>query len=133
MTLPSILRLRQLPTTAIALEIAGSLVIAAAIWLDEIFDVPHYAFGAPVSPFRPHEAIWESSLVLVLGAVIVAVTVKLVRHLERVIVLCAWCRRAQLDSAWVSIEEFFLVHRAKTSHGMCPECALRFEAQQGGV
>lgn len=133
MTRPSILRLRRLPTTTIALEIAGSLIIAATIWLDELLDLPHYLFGAPLTPFRPHEATVESGLVLLLGVVIVGVTVRLARHLDRLIVLCAWCHRAQLDNRWVSLEEFFLVHRAKTSHSMCPECAVRFETQLEGA
>jgi hypothetical protein len=117
-----------LPIAAIALEAAGFLAIACTIWLNEILDLPHHLFGAPVSPFRPHEAIVESGLVMALGTLTVVFTMRLVRHLDGLIVLCAWCHRARLEATWVSIEEFLRVHRAETSHGMCPECEARFEA-----
>lgn len=133
MTRPSISQFRRFPVTAIVLESTGSLVIALVIWLDELLDVPHSLFGAPASPFRPHEAIVESSLTLLLGAVIVGLTVRFVRHLDRLVVICAWCRRARVGNAWVTIEEFFLVHRAQTSHGMCPECTERFANELAGA
>jgi hypothetical protein len=118
---------RRLPITAIALEALGFLIIALAIWLDELMDLPRYLFGAPASPFRPHEAVLESGLVILLAAGIITFTVRLVGHVDRLIVLCAWCHRVRLDTAWVSIEEFLRVHRADTSHGICPDCTARFD------
>ena len=121
---------RGLPLPAIILESAGFLIVICAIWLDELIDLPHFLFGAPITEFRPQEALLESSLALVLGVVIVGYTVRLVRHLESLIVLCAWCRRVGVDGDWVSMEEFLLMHRAETSHGICPECAHRLIAEE---
>jgi hypothetical protein len=121
------------PVAAMALESAGFLLIAAVIWLDELLDLPHLFFGAPASPFRPHEAIWESGLVLVLGVLVVAFTARLVRQIDRLIVLCAWCHRVRLNSHWVSVEEFLRVHRADASHGICPECMAQFEKEMAGA
>lgn len=70
----------------------------------------------------------ESGLVVLWGALIVVLTVRLVRHLDSLIVLCAWCHRARQDSTWTSIEAFLAAHSAEASHGMCPECSARFEA-----
>jgi hypothetical protein len=123
-----------LPITPIALEAAGFVLIAATVWLDEILDLPRHIFGAPASPFRPHEAIMESGLILVLGFAIVVYTVKsLHRHLDRLIILCAWCHRVELGGAWVSIEDFLLAHRAETNHGMCNECEARFHTELKGA
>jgi hypothetical protein len=110
------------------------LFIAAIIWLDEWLDIPHMLFGAPATPFRWHEAVWESTLVLLFGTLVVLYTARLLlRYLNRFIVLCAWCHRARLDERWVSVEEFLKAHHAETSHGMCPECAVRFEAEHAGA
>jgi hypothetical protein len=116
----------------VALEAAGFLVVVALIWMDEFWDLPHYLFGAPSTPFRPHEAMAESSLVMVLAAAIILSSIRILRrvvYLESMIVLCAWCRRVRLDAAWISIEAFLREHRAETSHGMCPECATRLDAE----
>ncbi|MGH7651645.1 MAG: hypothetical protein ACREMS_07345 [Gemmatimonadaceae bacterium] len=124
---------RRLPVKAVVLQAAGFLAIACTVWLDELVDLPHNLLGAPASPFRPHEAILESGLVLLLGAAIVLFTIRLARHADRLIVLCAWCHRTRVDNVWASIEEFMRVHRAETSHGMCPDCAARFDAEIVGA
>jgi hypothetical protein len=115
------------------LEGAGFLVIAAVIWLDEAVDLPHALFNAPVSPFRPHEALLESGLVLILGSLIVTFTASLLaRHIDRLIVLCAWCHRVRFDGNWVTLEAFLQGHQAETSHGMCPDCEARMLAELEG-
>ena len=130
---PPLRLLGRLPIAAITLEAAGFLAIACMVWLDELLDVPHHVFGAPASPFRPYEAIVVSGLVLLLGVAIILYTVHLVRRLDSLIVLCAWCHRVRVKSEWVSIEEFLHVHRAETSHGICAECAARFDAKVAGA
>jgi hypothetical protein len=120
-------RPRRLPLTAMVLESIGFIIIVCVSWLDELLDLPHYLFGAPVTPFRPQEAILESIVALSVGVAVVVFTGHLVRQLEGSIVLCAWCRRVRVDGEWMSIEELMLVHRAKPSHGMCAECAVEHE------
>jgi len=120
---------RHLPLTAMVLESMGFFIIVCISWLDELLDLPHYLFGAPVTPFRPQEAILESIVSLLVGVAVVAFTGHLVRQLESSIVLCAWCRRVRADGEWMSIEEFLLVHNAKPSHGMCAECAAEYELE----
>jgi hypothetical protein len=118
---------RRLPIAALALEAGAFLLIASTIWLNEYLDLPHHFMGAPASPFRPREAIVESGLVLLLGAAVIAFTAALVRQLDSLIVMCAWCHRVRSDRDWASIEEFLQAHRAETTHGVCPECAKRME------
>jgi hypothetical protein len=130
LSFPIQMNARRLPLPAIMLESAGFLIVICAIWLDELIDLPHYLFNAPISPFRLEEALLESSLALVLGAIIVGYTMRLVRHLESLIVLCAWCRRVGTDGAWVSVEDFLLLHHAETSHGICPECAAQLLSER---
>lgn len=123
---------RRVPLLPLALEAAGFVTIAVVIWLDELIDLPHLLFGATVTPFRPTEALLESALVLALGALIMDFTAhSLSRHIERLIVLCAWCHKVRLDREWVSIEDFLREHRADTSHGMCPDCERKMVAELG--
>jgi hypothetical protein len=60
------------------------------------------------------------------------------RHAPRTsehVVVCSWCKDAQLDSQWVSLEELVarqgLLNATKVpeiSHGMCDRCATRWRA-----
>jgi hypothetical protein len=125
---------RPLPITAIVLEAAGFLAIACTIWLDELFDLPYYLFGAPRSPFRPQEAIIESGVVFLLGVIIVVFTMGLLRrHFDRLVVFCAWCHRIRVDTAWVSFEQFIRMHRADTTHGMCADCIAELAPPEAGA
>ena len=122
----------RFPLAVVALEATGFLAIMALIWIDELWDLPHYLFGASRTPFRPTEAIAESGLVLLMGAAIIVSSIRILRrvaYLESMIVLCAWCRRVRMDESWVSIEAFLHEHRRTTSHGICPDCKLRLEEE----
>lgn len=115
------------------LEAVGFFVIAGAVWLDELLDLPHIAFGSPASPFRPEEAAAESGLVVVLGAAIIYWsyrTLNRMAYLESLIVVCGWCHRVKLDAQWVSLELFLREHRAETSHGICPACTTEMLAAE---
>ena len=81
-------------------EMIGFGVIVAVIWLDELFDLPHWLFGAPISPTRLTEAAMESLGVVLLAAIVLLSTRRLIRrvvYLESYITLCAWCRRVHRD------------------------------------
>lgn len=114
------------------LEAAGFGLIALAIWLDELLDLPHLMFHAPISPFRPEEAGAESALVIAVGAAVVWWSHRQLAkaaYLESLIMVCAWCHRVKLDTVWVSLELFLREHRAETTHGICPVCALELMTQ----
>ena len=109
----------------VGLESLGFLLVVAAIWLDELFDLPHRFLSAAVTPFRPEEALLESGLVALLAAAVILWTIRVLRrvaNLESRIVVCGWCHRVKLDEQWVSLERFLHEHRAETSHGICPTC-----------
>lgn len=120
---------------AVIPQIIGFLAVAALVWMDELFDLPHVLFGAPASPHRVQEALLESIVVLLLGAAVSAWTIRAARrvaYLESFVVLCAWCRRVHSADAWVSVEAFLAQHRARTSHGLCPDCERRLETAEPG-
>jgi len=119
---------------AVIPQIIGFLALAALVWMDELLDLPHVLFGAAASPHRVEEALLESVVILLLGTAVSAWTIRAARrvaYLESFVVLCAWCRRVHYDDTWLSVEAFFAQHRARTSHGLCPDCERRLEAGEG--
>lgn len=55
------------------------------------------------------------------------------RRLQSIIPICAWCKDIRTDEgAWERLEAWFGRHaEASFSHGICPECARRFDQDTG--
>lgn len=112
-------------------EAFGFSMILLLIWLDEIFHVPQLVFGGP------QESHWRSSLlttqvVLVVWWVVHRRTARVLarlHYLERLLRMCAWCRKINDGEDWVPMEQYFSTRfDTSTSHGMCPECAESMRA-----
>jgi hypothetical protein len=111
----------------------GFLVVMALIWLNELLDLPHHLFGAPPieGGLRLEEAMMEAGAVLLVGVVVVLVrlrTEKRLAELESLVVLCGWCRRVRTEDGWLSLERLLGEQGARTTHGICEECAAELEA-----
>jgi len=57
-----------------------------------------------------------------------------VEQLRGLLPVCAWCRRVRDDAGYWDTLEGYLSKRLRTqyTHGMCQECAAKFEAQATG-
>lgn len=100
------------------------------IWLDEIIDIPSWFLAASPTPINWKEALLESVIILLLGAVIIRVTVRLfqkMKYLEGILPVCASCKKIRDDKgSWQQIEEYVRDRSdANFSHGICPECAKK--------
>lgn len=115
------------------LEAAGFFLLTIAIWFNEIFNLPHRLFGAPTSPTRYEEAIFESMFVLLLGLIVVATTkryMKRISQLEKLLPICSFCKKIRKKDAdpekqesWQPVELYIGEQTgALFSHGLCPEC-----------
>jgi hypothetical protein len=49
--------------------------------------------------------------------------------LESFVVLCGWCRRIRDEGRWLTLEAFLTEYKASASHGLCPDCAAKLEAE----
>jgi len=110
------------------IESFGFATVVSVIWLDELLDLPHLLFGAPVSPVRVEEALFESVGVTLLGVAVFLATGRILRRLailEKFVTICAWCRRVRRGGEWLSLEHYFAQHESSTSHGICPDCEAR--------
>ena len=109
------------------MEIGMFGLVLTTLWLDEFIDLPYRVFNAPPTPYRIEEYIIETSSVLIVGIIVIALTWVLMKRLERIeefVRVCSWCKRVFLDGSWV---EFAVYLRQKqdldSTHGICESCA----------
>lgn len=125
-------RINALRRLAIVLQVAGFVLVAGVIWLDEAIDLPHLLFGASPTPFRPEEAMFEMLFLGITAAVSILVTSAILRRLayvETLVRFCPACQRVLRRGEWTSVSDFFQEEEAEALHyGVCPDCAARGSA-----
>ena len=111
-------------------EIIGFLSIIIFIWFDEFTDIPYLFLGAEATPLNWRESLFESSIIGILGIVIINYTHQLfkrMKYLEGILPVCASCKKIRDEKGdWQPIE--YYIHErseAEFSHGICPECSER--------
>jgi len=112
----------------------GFVTIIVLTWCDAIFDFAHFLTGSTQQSEHASETALKTVIILmlwVLSAYKVYRVVSRLSYLENFVHLCAWCRRIERDSRWLTLEEHFLKNTGQSvSHGMCPECAQRMRGQK---
>lgn len=107
-------------------ESAGFLMVIIVLWLDEILDLPHRFFGAPVTPINWVESIFETFIVSLLAWLIILLTMKLLKRikvLEGILPICSFCNKIRIRGEWIPFDSFIRNHsEADFSHSICPEC-----------
>jgi hypothetical protein len=110
----------------LGLELCGFAAVIAISWLDEFVDIPYRYFGALKTPLRPEEFWFEASAIAVMAALVIAATIwtfRRLRTLEKLVQICAWCRKVNLGDEWISLEQYLkLEHDLQSTHGICPNC-----------
>jgi hypothetical protein len=117
----------------VAAEAVMFCAMLLVIWLDEFIDVPSQFFGSPPTPFRLAEYIFETATCTVVGLIIIAWTILLLRKnekLERFVRVCAWCSKIWFDDQWIPMEKFLeKKYTLKSSHGICLDCLEKAKAE----
>lgn len=113
----------------IALEAGLFMVILFVLWLDEFIDLPYLLLGAPPTPYRLQEYLFETISILVVGIIVITFTILMqhrARKYERFLRVCAWCRKVWVDDHWESFEEYIERSQSlRSSHGICEDCHAR--------
>jgi hypothetical protein len=111
---------RKTASSVLWCEAAGFILLTILPWMDSY----HTSW---------HESALESGSVLAVGIAVFFFTSRLIYrlyYLEGFLRVCSWCRKINRDEQWVPLEQYFSDRfDTKTSHGMCPECAVRFRAE----
>jgi hypothetical protein len=113
-------------------EALGFASLIALSWLDELADLSARLFGsAPGHDW--HEAALETVVIAAIAVPTFLLSWRLARrlvYLEGFLHICAWCRRIDARQEWISMEDYFQRElKTNTSHGICPECAAKFEEE----
>jgi hypothetical protein len=118
---------KQLIKKIMGIEIIGFLSAILIVWLNELLDLPHIFFGAFATPINYFESIIESTIIFLLGVVIILLTRTILhrlKHLEGILPVCSFCNKIRSGKQWIPIENYVSHHsEADFSHSVCPECA----------
>jgi len=121
---------QALVRSALRVHIAGFALILATVWVNEVFDLPHYVLGAEATPLNWREATLECVLIACMGVVsriALATLLQRVKMLEGLVPMCFCCHKVRDErNEWVRLEQYIAEHSgASVSHGLCPECLQR--------
>jgi hypothetical protein len=116
-------------------ETLGFLLLILLSWLDELVSLPQLIFGGDTHGGPNwHEAVLESSALVMVWCVVILFTKRLMRrlfYLDDFLRVCAWCRKIGYGDEWTTVEDYFSRGFAiKTSHGICPACEAK-SAEEG--
>lgn len=118
---------KNLQRVILGYEALGFLLICLLLWLDEIFDFPHYILGASETPINWRESLLESFLVFFLGVFVIYMSyriIKKLKYLEGFLPVCSFCKKIRVGKEWIQLEKYIADHsEAVFSHSLCPECA----------
>jgi hypothetical protein len=110
----------------VGFELTAFLGMIAIIWADELFDLPHRIIGAPVTATNWAEGVMETTLLVLLAAVVLTFSwfsLRRIRYLEGFLHLCSFCKRVEVNGEWVPIEKILDTRsEAVLRHGLCPDC-----------
>lgn len=112
----------------ISYEIVAFGFIIAMTWIDEVLDIPHMFLGAISTPVNWRESLFESIIMIIVGAIVVNYTSKIfsrMKYLEGLLPICASCKNIRdKDGQWHQIESYIRDRSgSEFSHGICPDCA----------
>jgi hypothetical protein len=114
--------------TLLFTEGAGFLLVVAALWLNEIYDLPQLLFGAQPTAINWRESIFETGLVLALAGTTMAfnhMLLKKIRGLEKLLPICAHCKSIRKDDgSWEQVDDYISACTGtEFTHTICPVCA----------
>ena len=115
--------------------ITGFWVIFLFLWLDEIYDLPHYLFGGVATPVNMVESIFESVMILMVGFACIKRTLGFlpkIRVLEGLLPICSSCKKIRDGkNGWQHIETYIEQRsNASFTHGLCQECMDKLYGNQ---
>ncbi|MBI2928693.1 MAG: hypothetical protein HYY24_23775 [Verrucomicrobia bacterium] len=112
------------------------LTIITLTWCDGVFDLAHFVLNEPRTRADLADTALKTSVLFLIWAGSAYKLFRIVSrlsYLEEFLRVCAWCRRIEFDSQWLSLEDHYTRQTGKkTTHGICPECQARLLAQLPG-
>ena len=122
---------------AVLWQSVGFLIIIVLTWCNAIFDLNRYFFGLDRFEDEFNQTAIATGVIFLLwifSSYKVYRVVSRLTYLENFLHVCAWCRKIEHESQWLSLEDHFTRRTGgQTSHGICPECSKKFLATPGAA
>lgn len=104
----------------------GFLAIIGLCYIDDLIRLPALIFQTHPFAFRFQRSTVEMLLILAVWLLVNASTRRIlerIRHLEKFLRVCSWCRRIDYKGHWMPLEEFMEQgFDTPTTHGICGDC-----------
>ncbi|ERR1041385_2698579 len=114
-------------------ECIGFGLLIGFAWLDEIEGLPQFLFGGGRHIHDWRDSAMATLIIVYVAAIILGLTLRLLarlQQLERMLRVCAWCRKIGYHDKWLKMEEYFKEgFQVYTTHGMCPECLRKVQEE----
>ncbi len=111
-------------------EAIGFSLIIVLSWVTELLHIPNLLFSEP-HVINWHRALLRTVVIVGVWLWVHVATKRVLRrlhHLEEYLLICSWCRKVGHEGEWLTMEQYFgSKFSTETSHGICPECALRIQ------
>ena len=110
--------------------IATTLLV---LLLGEYVHVSHRVVGTPLVPYNTGTVIWETFLFLVVISIEILISVRFLRriiYLENFMLVCSSCSKVKIKDEWIPMTDYITMKtNVLFSHGLCPTCLVKFEAE----
>jgi hypothetical protein len=87
----------------------GFFLIVVFSWLSELSDLPRFVGATQYVP-NWRESALETIIVLLVATPVMILTRRFgtrLHYVEGFLRVCAWCKKMEHNSKWISLEEFF--------------------------
>ena len=101
------------------------LFLLSFVWVLEILDIPHRAFGAEATAFNLHRVCLVSAAVIGAAVIAIGCTYEQQRAMLRNLLRgCLYCHRVKTaDGKWEHVDEYFMKHYPiSLERNACPGC-----------
>ena len=113
-------------TKVLSYQSFGFLAIITLCWLNSLLGLPSLIFEGRFEMSDFEGPVLQMLLILGVWLIVGASTRRILeklRHLERFLRVCAWCRRIDYKGEWMPLEKFLEQgFDTPTTHGICAEC-----------
>lgn len=124
-------RIKRRPFAYIALwQLLVFVLLICLIWVCELFDLPSLYFGDGSAERSFFQGWILTAGVLICAIIMIGNTYVQQKHIIKgLIIVCSYCNRIKIEKdVWEEIQQYLSKHSLVAfSHGMCPDCAKKFE------
>jgi hypothetical protein len=125
------LKLKSLSYVALW-QFIGFFLLLCLVWVNETMDLPNLFFGIEHAELNIFRACVLSSAVILCAIIVVGNTYIQQKHIIKgLLLVCSSCQKIKInEEKWKDMDEYVTEHSlAAFSHGMCPECYQKLEAE----